>query len=210
MRTLYWNLIQDCLANTPGYKPGETFMNFVQRRCQRNPDSGSTIQTAKRLKERKRAISKHTHAKREAKYNDQPDAEDAPCTEFSMSTNSKEEWLDDCSDEEMIQLLTKLEFDLEGDTMLDLLMAESNTITLKRQLGSWIEVEVDAVKGRVTCNCEDYNFHYLCVHQVTLEVIQFGKLPNNKCSKHHENWNDIRAECIRYLKRTSLCDHNNL
>ena len=221
MRSLYQNLIQDCLANTPGCKPGETFWSFVHRRCQRNPEIGSTVQTARRLKEQKKAISKQNRAKREAaeqvsldamKYNEQPSTAEGDaqkCTELSILTDGKEEWLDDGSAEEMIQLLTNLEFDLEGDAMLNSLMAESNRITLKRQLGSWIEVEVDASKGRVTCNCEDYNFHYLCVHQVTMEVLQFGKLPNNKCSKHHENWKEIRAECIRYLKRTSLCDHNN-
>ena len=131
------------------------------------------------------------------------------CSE-SIITDGNEQWLDNDGGEEMIQLLTELDFDLEGDIMLNSLMDESNRITLKRQLGSWIEVEVDGLKRRVTCNCEDYNFHYLCVHQVTLEVLQFCRLPSNKCSKHHENWNDIRAESIRYLKRTSLCDHNDL
>jgi hypothetical protein len=220
MKTLYQNLARDCLANTPGCKTGETFWSFVHRRCQRNPESGSTIHTARRLKEQKKAISKQNRANREAaervhldklKYSEKPTAEDVinKCSE-SIITDGNEQWLDNDGGEEMIQLLTELDFDLEGDIMLNSLMDESNRITLKRQLGSWIEVEVDGLKRRVTCNCEDYNFHYLCVHQVTLEVLQFGRLPSNKCSKHHENWNDIRAESIRYLKRTSLCDHNDL
>ena len=127
--------------------------------------------------------------------------------------NIEEDWLtieDESSADDILQLLTTtFGLDVEGDTMLHALLADSERISLKRQLGSWIEVEVDAVKQQVTCNCEDNNFHYLCVHQVTLEVLQFGRLPSSKCCKHHEKWDEIWAECIQYLKRTSLCNHNH-
>ena len=73
-----------------------------------------------------------------------------------------------------------------------------------RELGDWIEVEVDGVKKRVTCNCEDYNFHYICFHQVTFELLQFSNLPDEKCSRSTENWTVIRNRVLEYLKKMYL------
>lgn len=200
MRSLYHNLVQDCIANTPGRKHGEKFWNFVHQRCQRNPGHGSTMWTTGRLKEQKKAVAKQNRASREAaerghldamKYDEQLHPADhsasAETTEDD-NNNIEEDWLtiddESSADDIPLQLLTTFGLDVVGDTMLHALLADSERISLKRQLGSWIEVKVDVAKQQVTCNCEDYNFHYLCVHQVTLEVLQFRRLPSSKCSKH--------------------------
>ena len=61
------------------------------------------------------------------------------------------------------------------------LLKDNERLSLKRQLGSSSEVEIDSANRRVTCNCEDYKFHNTCFHQATFEVLQFGVVPNKNC-----------------------------
>ena len=113
-----------------------------------------------------------------------------------------------CNDESTVddiqQLLESLGFNFDDDTVISSQNDRNDRITLSRELGSWIEVEIDGTNKRVTCNCEDYNFHYLCVNQVTFDVLQFNRLPNSTCTLHHENWHEMRQECIKYLKQATF------
>jgi hypothetical protein len=102
------------------------------------------------------------------------------------------------------QLLESLGFNFHDDTVISSQNDRNDRITLSRELGSWIEVEIDGTNKRVTSNCEDNNFHYLCVHQVTFDVLQFNRLPNSTCTLHHENWHEMRQECIKYLKQAKF------
>ena len=68
----------------------------------------------------------------------------------------------------------------------------------------WIEVDVDAERQVVSCNCEDYNFDARCFHQALFEVLQFGKMPESDHQNDHEDWNEIRDKCIKVLKETYL------
>ena len=73
---------------------------------------------------------------------------------------------------------------------------------MKRQLGAWVAVTVDAVKRKVCCNCEDYCADRYCPHCALFEVLQFDMLPMNKCAKPGEKWGDIKTACIKTLKDT--------
>jgi len=114
------------------------------------------------------------------------------------------EWTDEFSEEDILNFLQAQGFEVSGDRLLHSLLDACERISLTRELGDWIEVEVDGVKKRVTCNCEDYNFHYICFHQVTFELLQFSKLPDEKCSRSTENWTMIRNRVLEYLKKMYL------
>lgn len=114
------------------------------------------------------------------------------------------EWTDEFGEGDILDFLQGQGFNVSSDHFLQSLHDECERISLPRQLGDWIEVEVDGVKKRVRCNCEDYNFHYICFHQVTFELLQFCKLPNENCSKSTENWTVIRSRVLEYLKKMYL------
>ena len=106
--------------------------------------------------------------------------------------------------DDFLQLLQEDGIDVENDATLHNLLEDKERISLKRQLGSWIEVEIDSANRRVTCNCEGYNFHYTCIHQATFEVLQFGMVPNKKCCYTIERWDDIHKTCVNFLKKHYL------
>ena len=98
----------------------------------------------------------------------------------------------------------KTGIDVENNSMLHNLLEDNERIHLKRQLGDWTEVEVDGVNKRVTCNCEDCNFHYTYIHQATFELLQFGRLPGKNCSFTVERWEEIHKKCVKFLHETYL------
>ena len=225
-RALYQALIIDCLANTPGRKQDETWKHFIHRRCQRNPDLNmASSRTKARLANRKlnrKKTSKKKPSKEEILKRDRLHKEKW-CNEKVQEANPDEveddnnasNWVE--LDEEFataetvddfLRLLKEDGIDVENDAMLHNLLEDKERISLKRQLGSWIEVEVDSENKRVTCNCEDYNFHYTCIHQATFEVLQFGMLPNKDCSLTVEKWKEIGKTCVRFLKKHYLENEN--
>lgn len=121
-----------------------------------------------------------------------------------MDEDDYVQWTDEFSGEDILNFLEGQGFDVSNDQLLHSLLAACERVFLKRQLGDWIEVEIDGEKKRVTCNCEDYNFHYICFHQATFEVLQFCRFPDEKCSLSTENWRDIRKRVIEYLKKMYL------
>lgn len=129
---------------------------------------------------------------------------DADNGKFSSIDEDYVEWTDEFDEGDLLDFLKVQGFDVGSDQFLNSVLEACERISLKRQLGDWIEVMVDGVKKRVTCNWEDYNFHYICFHQVTLELLQFGKMPDDKCSLGTENWRDIRSRVLEYLKKMYL------
>ena len=115
--------------------------------------------------------------------------------------NLDEEFANGETVDDFLRLLMQDGIDVENDSMLHNLLEDNERIHLKRQLGDWIEVEIDSANQRVTCNCEDYNFHYTCIHQATFEVLQFGMLPNKSCTFTVEkgNWSNIHKTCVKFL-----------
>ena len=92
--------------------------------------------------------------------------------------------------------------DVEKDDTIANDLEKEFVVRVKRQLGHWVEVTVDAARKRITCNCEDYNADAFCTHCATFEVLQFGMMPNTKCTKSYEKWNEMRSTCIDKLKKT--------
>ena len=139
-----------------------------------------------------------------------PDAdlpESALKAEFGSVDDNEDDfvqWTDEFSDGDILNFLQGQGLDVDNDDHLRGLLEASERVSLTRQFGDWIEVEVDGQRKRVTCNCEDYNFHYICFHQVTFELLQFGQMPNNKCSRSTENWTTIRERVIEFLKEKYL------
>ena len=119
-----------------------------------------------------------------------------------------EEFANESDIDNLLLLLQEDGIDVENDVMLHHLLEDRERICLRRQLGSWIEVYIDGDRKRVTCNCEDYNCHYSCLHQALFEVIQFGKLPNSDCSFTVEDWNQIHKTCVKFMKDTYLYDES--
>ena len=110
--------------------------------------------------------------------------------------------------DDFLRLLQADGIDVENDAMLHNLLEDKERISLKRQLGSWIEVEDDSDNKRETCNCKDYNIHYTCIHQAMFEVLQFGILPNKDCSITVEKWEEIGKTCVTFLKKHYLEKEN--
>jgi hypothetical protein len=223
MMRLYEILYLDCEANTPGRKIGENLLSFVQRRCQRNPDLSKSNKTNNKKKgsSKKKKEEKERAIRDKEKYGS-PTRQVASLTstttaihaeednniilssEVMVNVNDDDEWMMCNDNDDLIELMGNLGFDLECDAVLESHEENKNHMRLNRELGSWVEVEVDGVNKRVTCNCEDYNFHYVCVHQVTFEVLQFNRLPDNTCSYQSERWSHMRTECIKYLKKKTF------
>ena len=217
---LYKRLILDCVANNPGRKENESFLSYIHRRCQRNPETITTNRTKQRLLTLKKKRSLHKKKKptsieieRRARADNEKHCitvdEETPVSEKQspMSSAGDEEWItwdEECTFDQIVSSLVDAGIDVEHDTMLHSLVGDTDRVSLKRQLGSWIEVDVYGMRKRVTCNCEDYNFHYTCIHQCTLDVIQFGRLPEIGCSKANEQWEEIRTVCIQYWKENAI------
>lgn len=222
---LYKRLILDCVANTPGRKENESFLSYIHRRCQRNPETITTNRTKQRLLTLKKKRSLHKKKKptpiemeRRAQADKQKhcntvDEETPVVSEYQCPMGAQvesagdEEWItwdEECTFDQIVESLVHAGIDVENDNMLHSLVGDMDRVSLKRQLGSWIEVDVDGMRGRVTCNCEDYNFHYTCIHQCTLNVLQFGRLPDIGCSKANERWEEIRTVCIKYWKEHAI------
>lgn len=210
---LYHRLALDCLTNTPGPKLNETLWDYVHRRCQRNAGT-----KAKQKNKNKGPCSKTERSKQanidSEKYGSlmlDAGIKDGAEMEENEGGEKEVDDMDDfesCNDESTVddiqQLLESLGFNFDDDAVISSQNDRNDRITIPRELGSWIEVEIDGTNKRVTCNCEDYNFHYLCVHQVTFDVLQFNRLPKRACMLHHENWHEMRKECIKYLKEATF------
>ena len=91
-----------------------------------------------------------------------------------------------------------------GDELIERLLDSTLTVRVPRQLGHWVEVEVDGTSKKITCNCEDYNFDRFCPHCASFEVLQFGKEPSNAHQKAGEKWGEIRKKCIELLKKKEV------
>ena len=91
---------------------------------------------------------------------------------------------------------------IDDDKIITRELVRECELRVKRQLGAWVAVTVDAVKRKVCCNCEDYCADRYCPHCALFEVLQFDMLPTNKCAKPGEKWVDIKTACIKTLKDT--------
>lgn len=114
-------------------------------------------------------------------------------------------WTDEFDASDILKFLEE-NGEIEGDdARLDIIYETSLRVGPTRQLGDWIEIDIDATNKRVTCNCEDFNFDGTCLHQTTFEVLQFGMIPHGDHQFGYESWPGIRRKCIGVLK--SECFH---
>ena len=113
-------------------------------------------------------------------------------------------WTDEFDWYDILKFLESNNVDVETDATVKSIQEASNKVRLKRQLGDWIEVDVDSNLKRVKCNCEDFNRCHACFHQATLEVLQFKKYPIIKLQTGQEQWQSLRTKCLSVLKKTSV------
>ena len=73
-------------------------------------------------------------------------------------------------------------------------------VRVSRELGDFIEVDVDAENRRIHCNCKEFNLHHACMHLALFQVLQFGIFPSDEHQLDHEQWSLIRSKCIDNLK----------
>jgi len=113
---------------------------------------------------------------------------------------------DDYNYDEMVSfvdnLMSEHSIDIDNDEVVAAELAKKCEVRVKRQLGDFNEVFIDAKKKKVSCTCEDYSAERYCPHCAFFEVLQFGKIPSTSCAKSGERWNDIRETCIDILKKT--------
>jgi len=223
-RGLLQLLRKNLVENIPGRKPGENLIRFVQRRAQRNPSFNTTTRTVERVKaKRKKGLSKEEKEREKLKWGefspeleegedeDKTNSVDANPTTTDNSSGGGEDnndvflyWTDEFDWCDILKFLESNNVDVETDTTLKSIEEASNRVRLKRQLGDWIEVDVDANSKRVKCNCEDYNTDRTCYHQATLEVLQFKKYPIIKHQKGQEQWPKLRTKCLAVLNKTCI------
>ena len=93
------------------------------------------------------------------------------------------------------------ESELRNDNVILNEIKRLKAVNDPREMGDWIEVEIDAEKKRVTCNCEEYNFGAYSAEIAFFEVLQFGKPPPIHCKPPSERWQSIKIDVLRVLKR---------
>lgn len=216
-------LLSNLLANTPGAKDGETFWDFVRRRGQRNPKTSTTTRTKGRIAENKKNRKKKSKKSKNKQSEDEKQKHQAKHgeeTEKSSGTAKAEEkgtkskWGFDPDDfvvidvdfdaNEIMDFMKENDIKVAGDELIERLLDSTLTVRVPRQLGHWVEVEVDGTTKKITCNCEDYNFDRFCPHCASFEVLQFGKEPSNAHQKAGEKWGEIRNKCIELLKKKEV------
>ena len=89
----------------------------------------------------------------------------------------------------------------EVDLQLESLVEAPLRIRPTQQFSGWIEIDVDAHRGVVLCNCDGYNLDGTCFHQIMFELLQLGKLQHISHEMSNENWGSSRDKCIKVLKR---------
>ena len=77
---------------------------------------------------------------------------DADNGKFSSIDEDYVEWTDEFDEGDLLDFLKVQGFDVGSDQFLNSVLEACERISLKRQLGDWIEVMVDGVKKTVTCN----------------------------------------------------------
>ena len=218
-RMLYQNLLE----NTLHPKEGEDFDAYLIRIGQRNPAGlATTARTKARMKALKKRVSKkkrRTKDEKEKNLDKYGESEDVPlCNDVEVVSTSAQAKTDEsgqdiCTDHiycgedfDVGDLCSFLDahhgIEVDNDNVLQMENDKEHLVKVKRQLGSWVEVHVDARRQRVTCTCEDYNADRYCPHCATFEVLQFGRLPTTKCCYAGERWNDVKKKCVDVLKRT--------
>lgn len=217
-KSLMLRLRRNLFENTPGRKDGEDLFRFVQRRAQRNPSSGSTVRTAARIKQKrkwKQGLTDKEKEKERHKWGDFcPDPDDVDDTNVGsvgekVDSNGGENdlfmyWTDEMDWSDLLSFLQANDVDVGNDATLKSIDEAANRVRLPRQLGDWIEVDINANTKRIKCNCEDFNTEGACYHQCTFEVLQFKIYPNQRCQKGEESWLNIRNKCIEVLKKTFI------
>ena len=206
-------LVQNLMDNIPGRKGAESFRSFVQRRCQRNPVTNTSRRTVDRIKKKKarkvktkmglsmlelqRQKDKHGAGGKRKRKNDSTHGGAASTEETFLY------WTDEFNEGDILAFLAKHGVIKKGevDLHLESFVEASLRIGPKRQLGDWIEIDVDAQRGVVSCNCEDYNFDGTCFHQSMFEVLQLGRLPDSDLEMSNEKWGSMRDKCIKVLKQ---------
>ena len=83
-------------------------------------------------------------------------------------------WTDEFDAADNLKFFADNDFIDANDSRLNDMIESSLRIGPKRQLGDWIEIDVDADRHLVTCNCEDFNADGCCFHQATFDVLQFS------------------------------------
>ena len=222
------SLVQNLFSNIAGRKKGESLRAFANRRFQRNPKSNTTKRTVSRISGKKTKKVKATkkgpselELKRQSdKYGDTGDKKkknkvgpkkkkDAKVAGKKLQSSEEEVflyWTDEFNESDIMEFLFKngVIDEEEVDLRLESMMEEKERIGPSRQLGDWIQIDINHVTRRITCNCEDYNFDGTCFHQAMFEVLQFGILPESDYQYDHEQWDGIRKKCIEVLKKTYL------
>ena len=110
-------------------------------------------------------------------------------------------WTDEFDAADILKFFADNDFIDANDARLNDMIDSSLRIGPKRQLGDWIEIDVDADRRLVTCNCEDFNTDGCCFHQATFDVLQFSRLPKSNHQLGYELWDTIRSKCIQVLKK---------
>ena len=229
-KQLHNDLWHNLVTNTPGKKDGESFRSFVRRRLQRNPSDKTTNRTITRRAAKKarkvkvqtpldvqREKDKHgVSSKRAGKKMGKTNKKIKGKNKKSKASKDGEEagieeylyWTDEFDEEDILKFLNDHGFkDCDSDLWLKSIAEESTRVGPKRELGDWVEVDVDAERRVVTCNCEDFNFDGFCYHVATFELLQFGVMPGDGCENDTENWVEIRKKCIRVLKHAHLLEY---
>lgn len=116
----------------------------------------------------------------------------------SISCNSSEDVIpdivNDCTlnisenitdDEPVLFMLENCESDkseLAKDKVLYAEQKTKDTVAAQRELGDWVEVEIDAWKQYVTCEGEEFSFGAYSTECAFFQILQFGILPFRYCN----------------------------
>lgn len=88
---------------------------------------------------------------------------------------------------------------LEEDRMLWNESKKNDRIAAPREMGDWIEVEVNGSTGNITSNSEEYSIGRYSCEVAFLEVIQMCKYPPSNCRSAGEVWTNIRNKAVQNL-----------
>ena len=110
---------------------------------------------------------------------------------------------EDCTFDELLLFMmdnyVATDSEIAGDKIIYAEQKRKAAVAAPRELGDWIEVEIDAVNRRVTCNGEEYIFGAYSAECALFEVMQFGKHPPTHCKDTSEKWTDIRLKCLKVM-----------
>lgn len=201
----------ELLAHNYEQRPGETLKGYARRMFNRNPATKSQ-RTSDRIAEkmkRKRAAKKKAKAALENENEKDKWSEDSEVTkEVEAVLQSLESLpLDDFDEVDLMQLFVDNGVIDPSEVETIQLSDEQDEIRVGGELGSFIEIRVDAVAKCAQCNCEDFTFDGFCQHVAFVEVLVFGMDPPGRAVKGGDNWVTIRRNCKKVLTETYVPLH---